>query len=129
MSRGPGRWQAAILAELVRRTLFALAPHFTQALGRHLTAAEQSAIHRAAKVLQRRGRCRTALVNVKDHGLLTLVSRPDCVSLETISVERVPSGTGSTFIRGSLRHIAHQERISKTQVVRDLQRVARSKPR
>jgi hypothetical protein len=122
MSRGPGIWQRRILAELDKDEMFPLVGRFTRLLARRLTQAEVSALHRAAKCLESREQCRTALVRVDDYRLLTFISRPDSIVLKKISVERVPSpGTASTLIRGSLRQIAAEEGVSKTQVVRDLQ--------
>jgi hypothetical protein len=113
-------WQRKILAELERVALFALTPRFCRIVGRLLTPAEVSAIHRAAKSLERRGRCSTALVWHEGRKLFTVVGRFGDPDLKKLSVERVPDGTASTLIRGSLRQIAQEEGASLTQVVRDL---------
>jgi hypothetical protein len=127
MSRGPGRWQRAILEALERLPVLTLGD-----LAR--SAAELSAAHRAARRLAARGLCDTGLLYTDDpdgggaaHGrrLVTAVCRPGVVfkdgrTLKELSVQRVPAhGTRSTF-KGSLRHIAAQEGVSVTQVRRDL---------
>jgi hypothetical protein len=127
MSRGPGRWQAAILDELGRAPSLFLNGYFASLLGRPLDAAEVSAVHRAARTLARKGRYRTVLVHTTDCGCLTMVSRPDNDRLDRLSVERVPDpGTGSTLIKGSIRQLAREQGVSPTQVVRDLDRGRRT---
>lgn len=128
MSRGPGKWQAAILAELEGRPLFALAAHFDARAGRPLSRAELSALHRAAHALASAGKCALALLwDDAGHGnrLVTIVARPGHTvrgkPLASLSVERVPSGTRSTFT-GSLRDLARREGVSVATVRRDLAR-------
>src|SRR5947208_203964 len=104
MSRGPGRWQAEILAALEERPWFSLAAYFTRKLGRHLTRAEHSALHRAAHALKSRGTIALAAVFIEPadgiRHVSTVVGRPgvtiDGEALESLSVERVPHGTRST---------------------------------
>jgi hypothetical protein len=127
MSRGPGRWQRAILEALERLPLFTLGD-----LAR--SAAELSAAHRAARRLAARGLCEAGLLYTDHPGaggaahgrrLVTVVCRPGFVftdgrTLKELSVPRVPShGTRSTF-KGSLRNIAAAEGVSVAQVRRDL---------
>jgi hypothetical protein len=129
VSRGPGKWQAAVLAELDNRPGFVLREHFEARLGRPLTAAEASAAHRAAKQLERQGRCRTVLSRLgQGDGCVTVVGRPDFATLDRLSVERVPGeGTGSTLIKGSLRQVARELKVSVAQLRRDLVDAAKAK--
>jgi hypothetical protein len=76
MSLGLGIWQRAIRAELEKDEFFPLAPRFRRLLARRLTQAEVSALHRAAKQLERREQCRTALVWVDKRQLFTFSARP-----------------------------------------------------
>jgi hypothetical protein len=69
MGRGAGRWQAAILEQLEAHALFPLLARLGAARGYPLGAAEASAAHRAARSLERKGLCRTALVRLAAFGL------------------------------------------------------------
>jgi hypothetical protein len=130
MGRGAGRWQAAILEQLEAHAIFPLLARLGAARGYPLGAAEASAAHRAAKSLEHKGLCRTALVWLAAFGLpdsggvRTFVARPGCAALDGLSVERVPGGTASTLIRGSLRQLAHFHGVSKSTVARDLRTAA-----
>jgi hypothetical protein len=123
MSRGPGRCQRAILEALGRTPLVGL---------RGRSRAERVALARAARALERAGLC--VVVRLWDHdgrNVRPYAARPDFTvnggPVKELSVARVPYGTGATFTYvGSLRHVARQEGISKTQVVRDLAKAERS---
>lgn len=53
MSKGPGKWQRAILAALETEHAIPVARHFSTEMGRPLTRAEYTAVQRAAGTLQR----------------------------------------------------------------------------
>jgi hypothetical protein len=115
-----------VLAELEERPVFPLVGRLECRLGRPLTRAERSALHRAAHALRRKGRCHLVLLwdeNDFNSRLVTCAARPgleiDGRPIEAISVERVPGGTRSTF-KGSLRDIARELNVSVATVRRDL---------
>ena len=63
MSRGPGKWQRAILTELKKRPVFPLIDFFMDTLnGGGPVTCSVHAIHRAVKVLERSGQCVVAHV-------------------------------------------------------------------
>jgi hypothetical protein len=121
MSRGPGIWQRPILERLENVPLAALGAR---------DRSEYSAILRAAKALEKAGKCvLIRLWNNEHTRVITHVARPghvlkDGTPLQSLSVERVTSGTRSTF-RGSVRQLAWQEGVSPTQIWRDLQEAKR----
>src|SRR5262245_4803051 len=112
MSRGPGVCQRAILSTLERVPFAALSGS---------TRSEDSAMPRAATALQKASKCVLVRLCNDDHThvvthVVTHVARPgfvlsDGTPLQNLSVERVPGVTGSTF-KGSIRHMARQERVS-----------------
>jgi hypothetical protein len=130
MSRGPGRWQRAILDALESRPLLLpLSDYFRPALA---SRSDYRALLRAAHSLEAAGRCdllRLWSDDGPDRRLVLCACRPGHVlkdgrPAKTVSVERVPGeGTQSTF-KGSLRQLARQERVSVTTVRRDLKRAA-----
>jgi hypothetical protein len=123
MSRGPGKWQRAVLDALEAKPVFFPGQRFRVLLGRALTRPEDVALRRAVRQLERAGLVETAMVWSGDKIALA-VGKPgaavDGKPLKELSVARVPSGhTGNTY-EGSLRNIAQRERIIATQVRRDL---------
>jgi hypothetical protein len=104
------------------------------------TRADSVAIRRAARALERQGKC--VVIHLWDEdvagrqkGICAFAVHPDLTvggrPAREVSVARVPSGTEATLRwKGSLRDIAREEGISKTQVVRDLELArARESPR
>jgi hypothetical protein len=104
MSRGYGIWQRAILAAIERSDK--LVP-----LGGS-TRSEQVSILRAAKSLERAGKCEIIRRWNEGHTVvIPLVCRPGLIidgrPARELSVERVPHGTGTAF-RDSIRQIADE---------------------
>jgi hypothetical protein len=117
MSRGLGRWQRAIQEALEQAQWVTL---------RGGSRSETVAIVRAARALERAGKCVLVRLWNDDHTAVKLNAfRPGFTlkgqPIEALSVERVPVGTGSTF-KGSCRWIAREEGVSKSQISRDARR-------
>src|SRR5262245_51333512 len=101
MSRGPGKWQRRILETLEKNPKAKL--HL-----RGASYAETVAITRAARALERAGRCVVVRLWDDDHrtvrpwafapGVTTTDGRP----IKELSVVTVPRGTATTF-KGSCR--------------------------
>jgi len=123
MSRGPGHVQRSILDLLESQGVVTLGG---------ATRAETSANVRAARQLERAGRCvLVRLWNGRHTHAVLVAFRPDYrladgTDPKSLSVDRVPYGTRST-LTGSLRDIARQDGVSKTQIARDLARAAQKK--
>jgi hypothetical protein len=118
VSKGPGIQQRRILAALAGRQMVPLSGD---------TRAETTALLRAAKGLERAGRC--VIVRLWDDGRTKVSSYafpPDFTvngrPVRELSVDRVSSGTGSTF-RGSIRQIAAEAGVSATTIFRDLRQM------
>jgi hypothetical protein len=116
VSRGPGRWQRAILDALRASPLVPIGGSRSQRAGQL----------RAVKVLERRGLCVLVRFWSDDHrSLVAAAARPDTKvndrPIREISVARVPCGTRTTFT-GSLRYIAAAVGSSRMTVWRDLQK-------
>ena len=130
MSRGPGKWQRLILAELAAGTPFRLAARFSRNLARRLSPPELSALHRAAHTLARQGKATLAVLWSEYPGrrLVTVIGPPGCtvngVPLPELSVDHGPGGTRSAF-KGSLRDLAREERVSVATARRDLAEAGR----
>ncbi len=131
MSRGPGRWQKMILDLLDKYAYFELTYAAYTTLERRLEYSEYVALHRAAKALDKQGKCMTTL-HWSDEGpkrrLCTTVWRPDIKTANgqtprELSVKRVTSVTGTTYM-GSYRHIGQAIGVSHTTVWRDLKKHA-----
>jgi hypothetical protein len=86
--RAPGKWKAALLAGLAKRSHFVLCWYLEEVLGRGPTLGELSSAHRAAKMLQAQGRCRTVLGRASNGWRLTVVGRPGCKELEELKSGR-----------------------------------------
>lgn len=128
MSRGPGKWQRALLAALESRLVFYVGSRFRALLGRDLTAAEGVALRRAVRQLDRAGRVVTALL-WEGGNLALAVGRPGATvnskPLTELSVPRVPDGHSRNTYEGSLRNLAKSERVSVATIRRDLARAER----
>jgi len=122
MGKGPGHWQRGILTVLEERPCFQLVQFVFEDLGRPLTYAEYTALHRAAKQLERAGRCVTFCARSKSGRYEVFVCRPDLAiddkPVSVLKVESVTNETGSTFRQSSYRHIAKVLGVSHTTVWR-----------
>ena len=122
MSKGLGKWQRHLLAALAADTFT-----FHRLAGS--TRSETAAIHRAARTLQRQGRLVIVRLWNDDHtAVVSYATRPgatlkDGRPVECLNVARVTRVTGATFT-GSVRDLAATERVSATQVWRDLRNAA-----
>jgi hypothetical protein len=122
MSRGHGAVQRLILDAIEKTDK--LVP-----LG-GCTRSERAALVRAAKLLERSGKCAVVrLWNVSHTALAVLVCKPGTMiggkPARDLSVARVTSGTRAT-LTGSLRQIAVAMRCRHVTVWRDIRRNARS---
>ena len=124
MSRGLGRWQQAILAALEKSPMVELGG---------CTHSEVSALLRAAKCLERAGKCEIIrLWNEAHTRVVSLAARPgqrlpDGRPLKAISVARVPHGTAAT-LTGSVRDIARSVKCSRMTAWRDLRKAGSQLP-
>jgi hypothetical protein len=104
MSRGLGIWQRAILQAIDGNDKLVLLDGENRS--------EKTALLRAAKTLEKAGRCVIVrLWNYEHTALCPCVGRPDLMidgkPVKELSVARVPRGTGTTF-DGSVRHRLHE---------------------
>jgi hypothetical protein len=120
MSRGPGVWQRRILNALAEGKMVGL---------RGATRSQTASILRAAKQLERAGKC--VIVRLWDDDgparrrVIPSAFRPDAKidgrPVQELNVARVPCGTRTAF-KGSIRQLAWHFRVSKTTVWRDLRK-------
>src|SRR4051794_29121387 len=122
MSRGYGTVQQAVLKALEESPMVSL---------RGSTRSETNAKVRAARSLERQGKCVLVRLWNDAHTQAYLVAfRPGYVlrdgrKVESLSVATVQGGTDAT-LTGSLRNLARQVGVSKTTVARDLERAVRT---
>jgi hypothetical protein len=112
-----GRWQRAILEAIGKSDK--LIP-----LG-GATRAEQAAILRAAKSLEKAGHCVIVRLWTEGHTVVRpYAGRPDLTfdgkPVKELNVARVPCGGTGTALTGSLRQLAMETGVSKTQIWRDI---------
>jgi hypothetical protein len=121
MGKGPGKWQKLIIEALIHLPVFELWRILPELPA---NPSSYNALHRAAKTLEKQGKCVTLLLWDDDHRhLYTSIARPGLVvdgkPIKGLSVEIVQNGTGSTY-KGSCRYIAGVVGLSKSTVHRDL---------
>jgi hypothetical protein len=90
MSRGPGKWQRAVLDALEAKPVFFPAARFRVLLGRQLTRPEDVALRRAVRQLERAGLVETALLWWRDK--IVLQGTPATLTRAVFAISRSGSG-------------------------------------